>query len=241
MSTASIPQTAPVWAYPDCASAAEERLLNLRVPSNLADTWMRAGQVALDRILVEPAPGTATVEDAVTSKVKLGIGCELVNGILVAKPMGHYESHIAALLTYLLYQYLEMHPIGVLYDAEAPYVLLSDSVRKPDVSFLSFARMPGGKLPREAACSIAPDLAIEVLSPSNTTAEMELKLKQYFASGVRLVWHIEPELRSARVFTAEDQFEDIPSDGVLLGGEVLPGFELPLAKLFEKAGPRIDE
>jgi Uma2 family endonuclease len=202
---------------------------------------MRAGQVALDRIFVEPPPGTATVEDAVTSRDKLGIGCELVNGILVAKPMGHYESHIAALLTYLLYQYLDEHPIGVLYDAEAPYALLPDNVRKPDISFLSFARMPGGKLPREAACPIAPDLAVEILSPSNTAAEMELKLKQYFASGVRLVWHIEPELRSARVFTSLNQYEDIPFDGTLRGGEVLPGFELSLARLFEKAGPRLEE
>jgi Uma2 family endonuclease len=199
---------------------------------------MRAGQVALDRIFVDPAPGTATVEDAVTSKDKLGIGCELVNGILVAKPMGHYESHIAVLLSHLIYQYLDSHPIGVLYDAEAPYLLLPDNVRKPDVSFLSFGRMPGGKLPREAACSIAPDLAVEVLSPSNTAAEMDLKLKQYFASGVRLVWYIEPELKSARAFIAVDQYDDIPFDGTLRGGDVLPGFELPLAKLFEKAGPR---
>jgi len=154
--------------------------------------------------------------------------------------MGHYESHIAVLLSHLLYQYLDAHPIGVLYDAEAPYLLLPNNVRKPDVSFLSFARMPGGKLPREAACPIPPDLAIEVLSPINTTAEMNLKLQQYFAAGVRLVWYIDPELKSARVYTAVDEFEDIPASGTLRGGEVLPGFELPLARLFEKAGPRIE-
>jgi hypothetical protein len=55
------------------------------------------------------------------------------------------------------------------------------------------------------------------------------------------VWYIGPELKSARIFTAVDQYEDIHSDGVLRGGHVLPGFELPLAKLFEKAGPRMDE
>jgi Uma2 family endonuclease len=241
MSTALLPQSAPVWACPASALTAEKRLSKVHVPSNLADAWIRAGQVALDRIFVEPAPGTATVEDAVTSKDKLGIGCELVNGILVAKPMGHYESHIAALLSHLLYQYLDAHPIGVLYDAEAPYFLLPDNVRKPDVSLLTFARMPGGELPRDAACPIPPDLAVEVLSPSNTAAEMELKLKQYFAAGVRLVWYIDPELKTARVFTAVDQYEDIQPDGILRGGDFLPGFELALAKLFEKAGPRAEQ
>jgi Uma2 family endonuclease len=154
--------------------------------------------------------------------------------------MGFYESHIASILSHLLYGYLDSHPIGILTGEDGPYFLLPNNVRKPDVAFLSFARMPGGKLPREAASSIAPDLAIEILSPSNTTAEMELKLGQYFAAGVRLVWYIEPELRTARIFTAVDQWEDIGQDGVLIGGEVLPGFELALATLFEKAGPRID-
>jgi Uma2 family endonuclease len=239
MDAESIPQTALVWTCPGCAVSADDQIAIRRVPINLALAWVQAGRVPLDRIFVEPLPGTATVEDAVESKDKLGIGCELVNGILVAKPMGHYESHIAALLLHLLYNYLDANPIGVLYGEEAPYLLLPDNVRKPDVSFLSFARMPGGKLPREAACPIAPDLAIEVLSPSNTTAEIDLKLKQYFAAGVRLVWIIEPELRTARIFTAVDKHEDIPSHGILRGGDVLPGFELAVGHLFEKAGPRI--
>ena len=69
---------------------------------------------------------------------------------------------------------------------------------------------------------------------------MEKKLTEYFATGARLVWYIEPELRSARVFTAVDKWEDIRSDGTLRGGDVLPGFELTLERLFEKAGPRIE-
>jgi hypothetical protein len=68
--------------------------------------------------------------------------------------------------------------------------------------------------------------------------ETALKLKQYFASGGRLVWYIDPELRAARAFSAVDIWEDISTDGVLRDGDVLPGFELPLAGLFEKAGPR---
>src|SRR5438876_12204666 len=109
MSTSSLPQTAPVWACPECASLTEDQIATHRVPSNLAHPWVQAGRVSLDRIFVEPPPGMATVEDAVTSKDKLGIGCELINGILVAKPMGYYESYIAVLLSHLLYQYLDSH------------------------------------------------------------------------------------------------------------------------------------
>ncbi len=237
----SLPQTAPVWACPECVGSPEAPISVHRVPPNLARAWVQAGRVPLDRIFVDPLPGTATPNDAVESKQKLGIGCELVNGILVAKAMGHYESHIAALLTYFLYRYLESNPIGVLYDAEAPYLLLPDNVRKPDVSFLSYACMPGGRLPRDPACPIPPDLAAELLSPGNTAAEIELKLKQYFTAGVKLVWVIEPELKTARAFTALDCYETIPTSGKLQGGEVLPGFALSLVKLFEKAGPRAEE
>ena len=91
----------------------------------MARAWVQAGRVPLDRIFVDPLPGTATTADAVGSKQKLGIACELVNGILVAKAMGHYESHVASLLTYFLYQYLESNPIGVLYDAEIAVPLVA--------------------------------------------------------------------------------------------------------------------
>jgi Uma2 family endonuclease len=241
MSTTSIPETARVWACAECATAADEWVATLMTPRNLAEAWLLAGRVSLDRIIAEPPPGSATVEDAVESKARFGVGCELVNGILVAKSMGYYESHLATLLIHFLYEYLDKHPIGILTGEEGPYLLLPENVRKPDVAFLSFSRLPDGKLPRTGACPIAPDLAIEVLAPSNTKGEMDLKLKQYFKSGVRLVWHIESELRTARTFTAVDDWEDLGPEGILRGGDVLPGFELPLTKLFEKAGPRIEQ
>ena len=78
---------------------------------------------------------------------------------------------------------------------------------------------------------------MEVISPSNTDREMERKLREYFAAGAELVWYIYPESQSAIVYTGPDQFTEIDVDGVLSGGEVLPGFELSLQKLFaEDAG-----
>jgi Uma2 family endonuclease len=80
-----------------------------------------------------------------------------------------------------------------------------------------------------------------VPSPGNTVGELEAKLKEYFAFGAHLVWCVESELKTVRVFTAVDQNEDIFPTGTLPGSDVLPGFELPLAKLFEKAGPLVGE
>jgi Uma2 family endonuclease len=77
-------------------------------------------------------------------------------------------------------------------------------------------------------------LAAEILSQGNTAEEMERKLRDYFQTGVRLVWYIEPGTRTARAYTAVGQWMEVGPDGLLLGGEVLPGFELPLAQLFAR-------
>src|SRR5262249_14851888 len=85
--------------------------------------------------------------------------------------------------------------------------------------------------------SKVPDLAVEILSPSNTRKEMQIKLKEYFLGGVKLVWIINPEKRTAEVYTAPDKVTAIPAGGSLDGDNVLPGFTLPLATLFAKFGP----
>ena len=98
-----------------------------------------------------------------------------------------------------------------------------------------------GGIPPNRAFPFSFDLAVEVLSPGNTVAKMEAKLKEYITSGAHLVWCIESELKTAPVFTAVDQYEDISADRTLRGSDVLLGFELPPAKLFERAGPRVEE
>lgn len=108
----------------------------------------------------------------------------------------------------------------------------------PDVSFVSWERLPDRKLPEEPAPGVVPDLAVEVLSRDNTAAEMDRKLRDYFAAGTRLVWYIDPPTRSARVYTAVDQGTRIDESRALSGGEVLPGFKLSLAELFARADRR---
>jgi Uma2 family endonuclease len=240
MSTAALSETTPVWAF-EPGTPLSQACPGNHFPETVAEVWLRAGKVPLDRILMEPAPGTATSDDAVYSKERLDLNCELVNGILVAKTMGYFESKVAAALIYFFHQYLESHPIGEVAGGDGSCDTVDDNVRKPDVSFTSFDRIRKQGKATRTKLPFPPDLAVEVLSPSNTPYEMDTKLSEYFAGGARLVWYIESELKTARVFAAIDQHEDIPVDGALRGGDVLPAFELPLVKLFEKAGPRRDE
>ena len=201
----------------------------------MADLLEQLGDIPLRRILAEPAPGTATEQDVIDIEAREKRLCELVDGVLVEKPMGFYESRVAAELIILLGIYLRQHDLGVVAGEAGLLRLMPGLVRIPDVSFVSWGRMPDPQGPRPAIPTLAPDLAVEVLSESNTEAEMERKLREYFAAGARLVWYIDREDRTARVYTAADQSTLLDESQTLDGGDVLPGFALPLRELFDRA------
>jgi Uma2 family endonuclease len=211
-------------------------LLQPTLPAHwtMADLQQHLGGVPADRIRLFPFPGTATEEDA------LGIGihedrlCELVDGILVEKVMACYESALAGILITFINIYLQTHNRGIALGADGTLWILPRKMRIPDVSFISWDRFPGRKLPNDKVYRVAPDLAVEVLSDSNTEGEMTLKLDEYFRAGVRLVWYIDPHSRTARVYTARDEMHSIDEQGVLDGQDVLPGFHLQLGELFER-------
>ena len=104
-----------------------------------------------------------------------------------------------------------------------------DSVRGPDVSYYSFARMPAGPAP-QGVCEIAPEFAVEVRSPSDTWAEIFVKIGEYLKVGVTAV--LDPDRPSATVYRATGQTEFAAGDVRTLP-EVLPGFEVAVAKFFE--------
>ena len=99
-------------------------------------------------------------------------------------------------------------------------------VRIPDLSFITWDRLPGRESPQEPIPDLAPDLAVEVLSEGNTKAEMARKVREYFEAGVILVWLIDPKKRTARVFSTVEKSVLIRADQSLDGGDVLPGFVL---------------
>ena len=196
-----------------------------------ADVQARLGGVPLERIHTYPAPGTATEEDVLEAEAHDRL-CELVDGILVEKPMASFESLLAAKIVHYLWTYLDSHDLGIALGADGMLKILADQVRIPDACFISWERMPGRRLPQRPIYALAPDLAVEVLSPTNTVDEMQRKLRDYFSAGTRLVWYIDPEARTARAYTAEDQWQDLGATDSLSGGDVLPGFELSLDTLF---------
>ena len=111
-------------------------------------------------------------------------------------------------------------------------------VRVPDVAFASWDRFPDRKLPEEPIPSLAPDLVIEVLSKSNTRAEMKRKRGEYFAVGVRVVWEVEPKRRTVSVYTPDGAVTVLKASQRLEGGDVLPGFALELSELFAELDRR---
>jgi Uma2 family endonuclease len=205
--------------------------------ATFADLWERLGEVPLDRILLDPPPGTAAERDVI---VRLNAAekrlCELVDGVLVEKPMGQYESRLAALIIHLLYSYLDKNDLGIVLAPDGPMRLAAGSVRLPDVAFVSWTHFPGKQITRDAILDHAPDLAIEVLSKSNTPKEMGRKLLDYFSAGTTLVWYIEPRTRTAVAYTAPDQGQPYGEDDTLDATPVLPGFVLSLRELFVRAG-----
>jgi Uma2 family endonuclease len=202
----------------------------------VADLIRRLGDIPPARIRMNPLPGTATEQDVLDIEARENRLCELVQGVLVEKTAGHYESRIAVVLGYFLETFLDRHDLGIVYGADGTLRIMPHLVRIPDVSFVSWKRLPGKELPAQPIPDLVPDLVIEVLSAGNTPREMQSKLRDYFLAGVRLVWFVDPASRSATVYTARNKKSSLGPDGTLEGGAVLPGFALSLQALFARAG-----
>ncbi len=204
----------------------------------VADLLGRLGGIPAQRVYLHPAPGTAREADVIQVHDHGGRLCELIEGVLVEKAMGYFESLLAGVLIQLLRNFLDRQPLGIVAGPDGMMRLAQGLVRIPDISFVSWDRLPGRRVPHEPIPDLAPDLAVEVISEGNTPAEMRRKVAEYFAAGVRLVWLIYPETRAAEAFTAPDRMVRIGEDGMLDGGEVLPGFALAMREWFARADPQ---
>ncbi len=200
---------------------------------NLAELVERLGGIPLERIRFHPPPGTATEDDVIAAleapRKRL---CELVDGVLVEKAMGYSESLLAALLIEVLNAFVRARNLGLVTAPDGTMRLWAGRVRMPDVAFTSWDRMPGRRRPTRPVPDLAPNLAVEVLSQSNTPAEMRLKRQDYFTAGVQLVWEVNPDARTVSVYTAREDATVLAETDTLDGGSVLPGFALPLRDLF---------
>ncbi len=136
------------------------------------------------------------------------------------------HARIEGNLYFALRAYLEQNPIGEVLGADILYVLGPATKRAPDVSVVFRTVDPDQEIQG------APDIAAEVLSPSNTRRAMQRKLSQFFATGCKLAWIIDPKTRTIEVWESAAGPIRTLRENELLETDLLPGFSLPVAKLF---------
>jgi Uma2 family endonuclease len=199
-----------------------------------AEEWLRAlGDIPSNRIVMTPPPGTATEKDLLwhVERDKL---VELVDGTLVEKPVGFLEALIAMKLAKLIGNFVDARRLGVVVGPDATIRMATGNIRLPDVSFISVDDLPGGKVPTQSVPLLPPTLAIEVISDSNTKAEMRRKLKEYFESRTRLAWFVYPKTRTVAVYDhpSDEPTRVLMETDTLDGAAVLPGFSITVAEIF---------
>lgn len=240
MAAPSMPTVAPP-APPGPPVSAAPSIPILAIPARFdnAAEWHRAlGGVPLERIIFNPWPGTATEADLLRYVEAGDRPCELIDGTLVEKPMGFAEGQIAMRLGARLTAYADDHDLGVVSGADSTLRMKTGQVRLPDVVFVSYAHLPGKVLPPEKVPTLTVDLAVEVLSESNTTAEIAQKLRELFQSGTRLAWVVDPPTRTVAVYHGPGEPTRVLRESESLDGEsVMPGFSLPIAALFKNIAP----
>ncbi len=202
-------------------------------PRTAADLMKSLGDIPASRIRMDVPPGKATEADVLRILDRENRVCEIVEGTLVEKTVGYEESTVAGFLLTFLNNFLIQNDLGIAAGPDGTLRLTTGLLRVPDVSFISWGRLPGRRRPTKPVPRLALDLAVEILSRSNSKSEMERKVREYFDAGLILVWLIDPRKRSARVFTSPVNVILLNEDDSLDGGEVLPGFRLVLRDLFD--------
>ena len=157
---------------------------------------------------------------------------ELVDGeLLHMSPAGARHGNIVTRLLARIHVFVTERRLGYVFDGQTGFRLPDGNLRSPDVSFVAAARL-SGDVPA-GFLHVAPDLAVEVLSPTDRAGDVAHKVGEYLGVGVRLLWVIDPEKLSAVAYRPGTTPKGVRLDGALDGEEVLPGFSCPLRELLE--------
>jgi Uma2 family endonuclease len=165
---------------------------------------------------------------------------EVVKGELVMSPAGIEHEEIGVRVIVALANFVRAHKLGIICGSSAGYWMKPrnpDLPKKknflsPDISFLAKERLQGLKRPPKKFFDGAPDLVVEVLSPSDTVELLHEKIVEYFENGTRLLWVINPAEQIVLVYHSSQPDRLLRSDEMLDGEQVIPGFTLPVAELF---------
>jgi Uma2 family endonuclease len=159
---------------------------------------------------------------------------ELVRGVLIVRePPGYHHGEVTARVSYVLSHHARAHDLGRVLAGDPGFHIARDpdTVRGPDVAFVRRERVPHPA--PEAFADFAPDLAVEILSPSDRPGQVLAKVADWLSGGAALVWVIDPARRQAHVYRADGSEAVIPGDGDLLGEDVIPGFVYALGSILD--------
>jgi Uma2 family endonuclease len=161
---------------------------------------------------------------------------EIVNGELIDMGnSGALHGYVCSTLMILLGGYIRIQNLGAMFDSSTAFKMKNGNKRSPDISFFAKERLQGMTELPSGFLEGAPDLAVEVLSPGNTVEEIDEKITEYFENGTRLVWVISPTQHYILVYrSAQEPDRLLKSANSLDGEDVIPGFTLPVADLFQK-------
>lgn len=155
---------------------------------------------------------------------------ELIDGEIIEKMASNpYSSAVSSQIIILLGSFVKQHDLGHVTGEAGGYRISEHNDFAPDVAFISKARQPS--LPRRGFNPIPPDLAVEVISPSDSFSDVFKKVQTYLRYGTRLVWVVDPEEQIVIVYMPAISFT-VGIDGELDGGEALPGFKLRVRDIF---------
>jgi Uma2 family endonuclease len=164
---------------------------------------------------------------------------ELVDGRLVERKMGTESSWVAGQLLERIAKFCRDQRLGWAFPSDTGYQCFPHDpslIRKPDVSFVRYGRFPGGVLPK-GWTRIPPDLAIEVLSPNDTTYELDEKLEDFKKAGVPLIWVINPNSRVVSVIRGDGSVSRLSAADELQGEDVIPGFRCAVSEILPAREP----
>ena len=174
----------------------------------------------------------AWTEEELMALPKDGHKRELINGEVIMSPTGYRHEDIAAAVLVAMRMHVRQHRLGSVCGSSLGCWMASGNLLSPDVSFIHKTRVPRGQDAVRRYFQGAPDLIVEILSPWDRTIRTHDKMVEYFDSGARLGWVINPDEKSALVYRTPEAERLLRVTDALDGEDVLPGFRLPLAELF---------
>jgi len=174
----------------------------------------------------------AWTDEELEALPKDGYKYELLDGELIMSPTHARHGEVSMRIGGLLLNFADRNDLGKVYDSSTGFRLAPDLLLSPDVSFVSKARLKKILVAPDTFLSGAPDLVIEVLSPSDRLKHVHRKLDRYFEHGVRLVWWVDWTKEQVHIYTPDSVSALTRPTGILSGGDVLPGFKCRLSRIF---------